>query len=283
MFEEKANARGASPAHSNINQGKTVDSLTEGLAQLLDAEDIDIAKIDEYLEALDEVDPQETSFDEKASLEQFHTRYNHLSQVKATHRRKHYRNPVRLLLAAAVAVVLIGSLLVQAVRYDFWDDFFSWTEETFRFSPQPTASVYPPTPTIVHNEDLKYTSIQDALDVSGSVTPAAPKQFPNGFLYESINITALSKYSKIDAILQNGEAQIVVSIRIYPNRSDMGEIITEKDSLDVKKLIVDDVTHYLMDNNGKTVAVWLNNDIYGMISGDISTEEMEAVILSVYN
>lgn len=195
---------------------------------------------------------------------------------------RHLQHPIRHLVAAAVAVILVGSLIAQAAGYDIWGCFFSWTREQFKFIPPQTNSVVTPPPALIR-DDSDFISLQDALNSCDPEIPIIAPLFPSGFHYESIAVSELQAYSKINATLSNGDAQIIVNIRAYLDQSKMGEITTEKDGTPVEQFCFNGVTHYIMDNNSKTVAVWVIDKTYIMISGDVSITEMEDIITSCYN
>lgn len=195
----------------------------------------------------------------------------------------HLRHPIRYLIAATVAVILVGSLIAQAAGYNVWGSFFSWTKEQFKFEPPHTNSEITAPPLLSTRSNSEYVSLQEALDSCGTTEPFTSPLFPSGYQYESISVSEMSAYSKINATLSNGEAQIVVNIRVYSDIDAMGDLTTEKDGTPVEQLDINGVTHYIMENNGATVAVWMSDNIYTMISGDIDVTEMKNIITSSYN
>lgn len=273
-------------AQSNEHHKRTVDNLVDELSVLFDdAENADIEKIDLCLDELDDLDPQDITFDAEDSLKHFHSRYDSSVPFKPSvpeQRKRVIRHPVRYFSAAAIAVALAGSLLAQAAGYDVWGRFFSWTREQFYFSPPAISDQLEP-PSVAPGKDLEYDSIQDALDACGVDVPVAPRLFPVGYQYESISVTVMSAYSKVNATLSNGDSQILASFRIYSDPNQMSAVTTEKDGTPVVEVQEGGITHYIMNNNSKTVAVWVNEAVYGMISGDISADEMKEVITSIYN
>lgn len=182
---------------------------------------------------------------------------------------------------SVAAIILLLSLVIvpPAMGYaNIFDMVGRWSDEVFRFAPEGVASQSP--------EDEKlgergYLSLQEALDDYGITEALAPTWVPEGFeLYEAeaIPFPDIGK-TEFHELYQDGDKTISTYIvqRNVPTTRDY-----EKDIDAVKMYEAGDVEHYIFDNNGRIAVTWYVGDFECSIRADISVEEVERMIDSIY-
>lgn len=182
---------------------------------------------------------------------------------------------------SVAAIILLLSLVIvpPAMGYaNIFDMVGRWSDEVFRFAPEGVASQSP--------EDEKlgergYLSLQEALDDYGITEALAPTWVPEGFeLYEAeaIPFPDIGK-TEFHELYQDGDKTISTYIvqRNVPTTRDY-----EKDIDAVKMYEAGDVEHYIFDNNGRIAVTWYVGDFECAIQADVSVEEVERMIDSIY-
>lgn len=177
--------------------------------------------------------------------------------------------------AAIVAVVLlIGTVTAYAMGINLWSVIAQWTDETFNFS----ASEQTKEPVITHKAQLEYNSLPDALIANDIKVPLVPKWIPEGF--EQTELQVCSKpFLVFCATYTCSKKVICINIsEADPN----GMNIYQKDKESVSEFVADGITHYIMSNLSLNKAIWQNGSFECSISGDVSKEELERMITSIY-
>ena len=170
-------------------------------------------------------------------------------------------------IAAIITVMLfVGTVTASALGFDLWGSVAKWTKDTFSFSNVIITKQEP--------EDLHET-----LDKYGLTKEVAPTWFPNGYSFESVDVTENPLRTTIRSIYSNKNGEISVTIVLLANPLTS---IYEKDSNDVIIYSVDNIEHYIMTNLERTKVVWMTDDYECSITGKFSIEEAEKMIDSIY-
>lgn len=272
----------------------TAEELEEQLAECWDAmdeENFDPRLIDACLAALDERKPQAADYQPQAALDAFREKHRLLfeqaqsvprsAQCAAHSVRSRPRRAVRLI-AAAAAVMLGCMMAAQALGVDVFGAIAHWTEETFRIGVPPQSELVQPSQPL-SDEALSYTSLQEALDAYGIAEVAAPGWLPEGFELIEVKVSPTPRLVGFHAAYECGERFLAVSIRQYANAEDASSSIFEKDDTPVTLYEHSGITHYIMSNYDQLTAVWMNGNILYSIHGDLSEEELQRIIDSVYD
>lgn len=132
-------------------------------------------------------------------------------------------------------------------------------------------------------EELEFTSLQEALDAYGITEPLAPKWVPEGFETERIDIDVDPDFIRIMAVYQCEEKAVQVTVRNYNSKEELDRISVEKENgqQDVK-YIRGGVEHSLAQNRAIYTASWTNGLNIVSIIGDVTEEELEQMIDSIY-
>ena len=172
--------------------------------------------------------------------------------------------------AAAVLVILVlGSVTAKAFGMDIWKTVVKWTQETFHFGEWGNANA---------NDDLQYTSLQEALDKSKITTSLMPNWFPSGYELVDIIVEYKPLQTSYKAKYSNGEQLLVIIVR---DHLDGDPIYAEQSEGLVEEYEVSGITYYLLENNKRTQAVWFVDSYECHILGDLTIEELKLMIDSI--
>ena len=200
-----------------------------------------------------------------------------ISTVPKAYRQSGTRRFSRNIAAAIVLVLFIGTLTAQALGYNVVHIAAQWTSGVFTFGN--LNIVDDDLPLDVEIPPYKqFESIQEVLDIIGVVHPIAPKWYPDGFVQtELIVVQFSSNHIQIVEILEYESRVITVSITAH-NMSGIHEINEDN----VQTYLSGGITHYIMSNYERMVAVWMNRNVEGSIHGDITEVELKQMIDSIY-
>jgi len=188
----------------------------------------------------------------------------------------------RTVAAAAVLVLLFGMLTAQALGYEVFQSIARWTSDVFTFGGVGTESPPAPHELIELPPDRQYETIQEILDVLGISLHITPQWHPYGFVQTELNVTQLSDRTVIRSILEKEARSILMRITIsidsYGDHFMIHEI--NVDSVSIHE--VGGITHYIMSNYDRMVAVWKNENLEVSIQGDITEADLLRMIDSIY-
>ena len=172
--------------------------------------------------------------------------------------------------AAAVLVILVlGSVTAKAFGTDLWKTVVKWTQETFHFGEWGNSE---------SNENLPYSSLQEALEDDEITTSLVPNWFPSGYELADIKV----KYSPIQtiytAIYTNGEQNLRITLQ---DHLEGKPIYVEQSEGLVEEYEVSGITYYLFSNYEYNRAVWLYESYECDISGEVTIDELKKMIDSI--
>lgn len=132
-------------------------------------------------------------------------------------------------------------------------------------------------------EELEFTSLQEALDAYGITEPLVPKWLPEGFESRDVIISVDPDFIRIIAVYQYGEKEIKVTVRRYNSEDALERFSLEKqEGQQDTKYTKDGVVHSIAQNNAACTASWTNGLNMASIMGDVTEEELEQMIDSIY-
>lgn len=172
--------------------------------------------------------------------------------------------------AAAVLVILVlGSVTAKAFGMDLWKTVVKWTQETFHFGEWGNANA---------NDDLQYTSLQEALEKGKITTSLAPNWFPIGYELVEISITYSPLQTSYKAKYSNGDQFLRITVR---DHLDGDPIYVEQSEGLVEEYEVSGITYYLFSNYENNRAVWICGSYECDISGEVTIDELKKMIDSI--
>lgn len=247
-----------------------------------------------YLDVLEEKEPLGLELDPEASLQRFlEERAGEESRstppeepaaqaaVSRPAGLRRFRHFPRTLIAAAVVAVLFG-LGSMAGSSRLWESVVHLTQGTLQIVP-PGASQSGQTSAQPPLEELEFTSLQEALDAYGIAEPLVPKWLPEGF--ESLGVTTNvdPDFIRIAETYSYDEKKIKIMIRRYNSEEALDKVSVEKeDEQQDVKYIRGGVEHSVAQNRSIYTASWTNGLNVVSIIGDMTEEELEQMIDSIY-
>lgn len=179
-------------------------------------------------------------------------------------------------IAAIVAVLVCGSMAASAFGFDLFQLFAGWNSEHFQFvSPWRT-------------EEADEQSVEDPFRQLRSAverlsdSPIVPNWAPSGTIaLDHISQETMSDKVKISAIYEYDEGHFNFVIYIYEVPQEETAIY-QKDNNTVTEYVECGITYYLMSNNGKYGVGWTNGNAECSIQGDLTLEDLQKMIDSIY-
>lgn len=195
------------------------------------------------------------------------------------HRRKtehRQRSPklIRVVRIGIVAAVLVVLLCGTAFGWNIFQVVADWTEETFHFL------------TGQEGQTLKEEDIfrKQRLYVEARTDIAAvPKQSPkgavsNGLPKETGRTDRFSVFASYT--VENREFTVLITIHDTPPELYTGTY--QKDATIEEDYSVGGICHYIVGNNETLSAMWVNGCVEGYIQGELTVEELQQMIDSIY-
>lgn len=194
---------------------------------------------------------------------------------KLAARRKGVAFSFRNLAAAVLIVMCLAAILPAALGYEnIFEMIGHWNDTLFHF--------------VLSNQEANdpsdvedYSSLEDALESNGATIAIAPK-IPSEFELVAIEVTQFPEYKRIDynAFYVNGERNI--SIYIVQRDEPAKTRSYEKDGTLMEVYKVNDIDHYIYENNGRVSITWYTDVFECSFRGDVSIEEAEILVNSIY-
>ena len=192
-------------------------------------------------------------------------------------RRRRFSKAI-IVLAAVITLLLATSLVAYATGHDMWRAVAAWTSELFGFTQEETETQGTFGST-TEPQLSEFTGIEEALNASDLSCEIDPSWVPEEFEGPVVSVVNLNSTLIVVADYYSGSRNIKIQA-VGVNNDAVA--VYEKDDEDVSTYVRGDVTHYIMDNIERPVAVWRTNGIECSISGDISQEELLCIINSIY-
>ena len=193
---------------------------------------------------------------------------------------KSKRRPLwfRLLPAAVVifAVFLSGPVMTSAFRFNLFEVIAGWTSEQFTFSVPWRTKEAEEQPT---EDPYEYLRSTVAMFTDNLVVP---KWFPPGTQsVTKIMQETMSDKTRIKVTYEYDNGSFYFAIYFYDVPQEESPVYQKDDNI-IAKHVTHGITHYIMQNNGKSTAAWRNGNVEVIIQGDLTIDELEEMIDSIY-
>lgn len=182
-------------------------------------------------------------------------------------------------LALAALVASLCAIATSAFELNIFKMVAQWTQEIFQFKsenvPQQGVEVLEGT-----QLDQDQT-LETALKEQGISASVSPTWVPEGFEFSGMKVYDDITEPLLSALYENAstDCSIIVSVIIHQTPKSS---IHEKDESPVNTYLTNDVEHYIMKNNKSFTATWLVDNLECTITGQISEDELKAMIDSIY-
>lgn len=183
----------------------------------------------------------------------------------------------RLASATLVSALLVGILVTSASGVNLFALLARWSTETFYFATskeQEGVAVQPTSDDPMYNLRETVATYTDL--------PAVPTWCPQGTVEQRIQVSEQEDRVKIRASFQSAGKELGLSITVYNEIPDAYDGTYEKDDTPVIEYISGGVTHYIISNLDNKTVVWTHANLECSISGEISTEELQQMVDSLY-
>lgn len=132
--------------------------------------------------------------------------------------------------AAAIFVVIIGSVTAKALGYDIWDAVIVWTKDTFGFE----TTVNEPKPSeYVKQIPEELVELKNLMTEHGLSKALIPGYIPEGYNLTNLKYDDFNDADTIFCQLSNGSNDIMLIYRVYSGDSTSFQL--EKDDLSPEK------------------------------------------------
>lgn len=168
--------------------------------------------------------------------------------------------------ATLIVILLTGTLTANAFGFDLWGAVATWTKDTFGFSTLSSRETMP-------------ESLQKTLEKYEITSELVPTWFPEGYSLEDVEVNETPLKTTFNATYKSIDDEISIIIVAL---SDPLTKTYEKDSDDVTVYTVNSIEHYIMTNLERIKVVWQTENFECSISGNLSVEEAETMIDSIY-
>ncbi len=178
------------------------------------------------------------------------------------------------LLVAALIVTLSCSVTASALEVNIFQLFADWTSDTFQMVAQTVMGASA-------QEDDPLSELRELVGAGNSLS-LVPTWCPPGF--EEIGTQQYALTSKVifSTRLVNGEEEIILTITHHTEGVDAYAYISEKEEEDAIPFEVNGITHYILLNSANISATWLSDDFVCEIYGNLTQDELECMIESIY-
>lgn len=276
-MKQHSENRGDRPAWESLSTQELEDLLAQDFADdqdsLLAPEDI--LAIMEVIDHREEDTPSQA--DAQAAWETFRARIQEEAAPEeapvAPAKRKPRSVPRRALRCAVVAAVLVA-LLAVPVAAGYPPNYLArWTEQQFSFVARDDLPQENP-------GGVTYAEIRETVEAL-TRQPVLPQWYPPGTVLEEIEMDEILDETSISILFSLREDTFILHLDIY-NGEPAGNTMYEKSPGDVDIYYADHIPHYIMKNMERRTAVWRNGNTENAICGDLTANELQTMIDSIY-
>lgn len=182
--------------------------------------------------------------------------------------------------AVLVAMVTILSCgVASAFGFDIFQAVADWTAETFGFSR--TIEGPEQVGTNPSGNPFKSLEVRVAQVTDSKLVPSASMEV-EATSEAQVSERPDCKKLSCNYNFRDSKREFSINIRVFPELPEKYKRVYQKDDNEVKEFVVNGITHYLMQNNETATATWTNGAAECVIQGDLTMEELEKMVESIY-
>lgn len=192
---------------------------------------------------------------------------------KTEHRQRSPRIS-RVVRYGVVAAVLTILLCGTVFGWNFFRAVADWTEETFHFLTGQERRNHP-------EEDVfrqQRLSVKKKTDIASLPSWAPEGAMANGAPKE----TGRTDRFVVRAGYTVGTREFSIRITVHDTPPEVYTITYQKNAEIEEEYLAGGITHYIMGNNKTLSAMWVNGCVEGHIQGELTVEELQKMIDSIY-
>lgn len=185
-------------------------------------------------------------------------------------------------LAAVLALMLFMAMPVFG-KESLFRHIGRWTESVFNFSDGKQHSGYLDNTggdIAFSNTDL--VDIYVELVAQGCEAQVVPTWIPEGYSLRELSTAETPRNIRVYAYFENGEKSLSLCFIILTEQVSGGYYHEKSDDAVVIENI-NGIDHYFFQNCGQANCCWVTNNVECSIGGDISEEDLQKVIRSIYS
>lgn len=252
-------------------------------ASLSDDVNIDAALIKECVEAIELIENDE----HELSKEKIKTMCQNIDhKYQKWQRRQKYTFYKKALgkIAACFIIAFFGfAVVASAFGYNLVQEIITWGEENFNLSivreVNETSSGSDSFNT--NSNSMAYDDVDKAFE-NIDPKPLLPKWTPDDFAFKFAEKFTMTNYTKILLYYEDEDKSLIFDYVIYGENFKADRLSYEKDATPIRIFEKNNVKHYIMKNLDKVQVVWTNSNVIHSITGDISMDEAEKILESMY-
>ena len=186
------------------------------------------------------------------------------------------RKVKRTLLLVACALLVCGCALATGIK--LWDLKVGVIDGTLAISVQRNQNES----TLQREAGTGWGDALDQALVEHDIRAAVPKWIPEGFELVELNVDDEYEIVDIDAWYENGEDAIVFSI-IQVQEGGIIDAFYEMNEETLRVETVGNLEVYFFSNNARNSAAWNEDEYLVYFSGDITEQEVEKMVQSIFS
>ena len=206
------------------------------------------------------------------------------------------RRPRRPWVVAAVVCLLVCLLAVPVQGQSLLESLVSWTGSTFTFLPQEDTGEEPANlpsladPSFSAREEFSddeiyskvvYQQVEEAVaDLTDR--PVLPTWYPEGSLLTRVEENPMDDGYYLVLVFSLNGNEFSVAVTVYDSEKEMDIRNYEKNEGSPEEYPVHGITHYIMGNMARNVAIWRNGNVECSIQGFLTVDQLEQMIDSIY-
>ena len=268
------------PCDENLSRIDTLAASLEGYSPI---EEVSQADVECRLEMLHSQYPELSADRIPAVSAAAHTNNQKTKrgEIDADHRDEspcqHLRKTRKLLILAAVLIVLFSAVSVTAFGNTFFRTFAQWTSQIFHMGTSQSATTgYND---LAVGESRTYDTPEEMLADFGIQGQLLPTWLPEGFVLYECKAERMIPGLRLKIVYYNGD--IPLSFQ-YVQLNHADELDVEKDSVTVNLKNWGGIRHYVISDINSEKVVWTNGDFECRVAGNISIKELQKVVASIY-
>lgn len=178
-------------------------------------------------------------------------------------------------IAAIVAVLVCGSMAASAFGFDLFQLFAGWNSEHFQFvSPWRTEEDE-------QGAEDPFRQLRSAVERL-SDTPVVPRWAPSGTqAVAHMSQETMSDKTRINVTYEYDGGRFNFVVYLYDTPQEKTAVY-QKDEDTVAEYSAEGIIHYIMHNNGKYGVSWTNGNAECSIQGDLTLEDLQKMVDSIY-
>ena len=186
------------------------------------------------------------------------------------------RKVKRTLLLVACALLVCGCALATGIK--LWDLKVGVIDGTLAISVQRNQNES----TLQREAGTGWGDALDQALVEHDIRAAVPKWIPEGFELVELNVDDEYEIVDIDAWYEKGEDVLVFSI-IQVQEGGMIDAFYEMNEESLRTETVGNLEVYFFSNNARNSAAWNEDEYLVYFSGDITEQEVEKMVQSIFS